>query len=113
MNFKDLWKSKQYWLKGGIILVCAYIIISLILLPFNTTCDGAVMFCPPLAIIPTILGGLLWIPLTGLIDMIVGYGSIDNISPIIEIVILILFSIISYFIIGALIGWIISWIYEK
>ena len=94
MGFKQL----SYWLKGGIIGVCFYILVSLILSPFDH-----------FGIIIALLSPGIWI--YELFVSILGHGI--KIDANLKSFIFILLSIIGWFIIGSLIGLIMGKIKRK
>ncbi|MCX6720906.1 MAG: hypothetical protein NTW11_03825 [Candidatus Staskawiczbacteria bacterium] len=99
MNFCKNWPS---WLKGGIILLVTFLLITIILIPFGFIggkCNAGTFFCMniPYYSLPTILGVLVY------------KNFINFNSPAVAM----LLASINYFLIGALIGWIIGKIKNK
>ena len=86
--------NKKYWLRGGLLVVIAYIIITVILIPFGTPYSGCIMLCFPNWFWPTLLGSLI-ITIPFHIDIIAKYEFLFFI-----------FASASYFSIGMVAGWI-------
>jgi len=87
MEFKDWWKSKPSWLKGGIIAIIALVILYIILMIFsaksicefntqeNINCTNAQIlstFLLPVHSTPFIQGTLVVILITFMIGAIIG-----------------------------------------
>jgi len=94
------WKNWPSWLKLGMILTGIYIILTIILLPFGITDCGGQGLC--LWTWPSI-GWIIVYPLLNLVKPSEGGFSNSIIIPIMIIV-----SIIFYFIFGVIISWIIG-----
>lgn len=85
--------GKKYWLRGGLIALSIYVVVTLILFPFGTIGKECYVFCMPYWILPSIFGG-------GIFSLFIRPGH--------QILIFII-PIFVYFSLGSLIGL----LYEK
>lgn len=92
-------KNAKIWLKGGVYAILLFGILTLALIPFKEMCDSHYFVCISYWKLPTLPG----LGLAMLIETLgIDFGAKPN------FVFLIIFSILAYFIIGALIGLIIG-----
>ncbi|NIA18270.1 MAG: hypothetical protein GWO79_00075 [Actinobacteria bacterium] len=91
---KEWFKLNPTWVKGGIVAVGMYILLSIILFPI------------PIGVMVG-LGIALSVPGFIIASIFLGRGGYDHFLPVI------IFSSVIYFIIGAFIGWIIAKIKSK
>ena|SRR3989344_1812488 len=98
------WEDWPYWVKGGLLAVTIYIIVTIILIPFGQVKSGYFKDVPYWIMYPNFVGYLLSLSLTPspkpgpFLDFMI---SLNNL-------LIFIYSAIFYFLIGALIGWIVG-----